>query len=301
MTNFGDDRYGPDIFSRTSTRAGSHNSPPPRKVRIENGTVLEDPASGFVGAAIAFERVGGNTMVHLEDRHGNRKLFPLGLGFWLEGEPIEALPPAPKKAATADSLRRGHGGRKLTNSGSRAVPNQRARVARASRIWVEGRHDAELVQHVWGDDLAHEGVVVELLEGVDHLEEVLATFAPNEQRRAGVLLDHLVAHSKETRLAQAALKQWPVGLRILGHPFVDVWQAIKPGLFGLRAWPQVPRHIDIKVGTLQALGWPHTDQADVAQGWQQILARVKTYRDLEPTLLGPVEELIDFVTAPGTE
>ena len=26
------------------------------------------------------------------------------------------------------------------------------KLAKRSRIWVEGRHDAELVQHVWGED-----------------------------------------------------------------------------------------------------------------------------------------------------
>ena len=69
---------------------------------------------------------------------------------------------------------------------------------------------------------------------------------------------------------------------------------------GLRTWPRVPRGTDIKHGTLEALGWPHETQADIARGWQRILGRVRTYKDLEPNLLGRMEELIDFVTAPGT-
>ena len=52
----------------------------------------------------------------------------------------------------------GPAARTRTASGSRAVAGTRARVARGSRIWVEGRHDAELVEHVWGDDLRVEGV-----------------------------------------------------------------------------------------------------------------------------------------------
>ena len=42
----------------------------------------------------------------------------------------------------------------------------------------------------------------------------------------------------------------------------------------------------------------HTDaaQADVARGWQRILAGAETLADLEPDLSGRVEELIDFVT-----
>ena len=47
---------------------------------------------------------------------------------------------------------------------------------------------------------------------------------------------------------------------------------------------------------LGALGWPHATQADVAAGWRRILGTVRSWTDLEPALLGRVEELIDFVT-----
>ena len=46
-----------------------------------------------------------------------------------------------------------------------------------------------------------------------------------------------------------------------------------------------------------ALGWPHGDQADIARAWRRILGRVHGYTDLEPSLLGRVEQLIDFTTA----
>ena len=88
---------------------------------------------------------------------------------------------------------------------------------------------------------------------------------------------------------------------VVGHPFVDIWQAVKPQRLGLQAWPDVPRGTDIKHGTLAYLGWPHANQADIAQGWKRILATVRNYKDLEPALLGRVEELIDFVTQPGLE
>jgi hypothetical protein len=171
-------------------------------------------------------------------------------------------------------------------------------VARASRIFVEGRHDAELVEKVWGDDLRVEGVVVEYLEGVDDLPEHLRDFRPGPERRVGVLVDHLVAGSKESRIAQAVARS-PVGPHVLvvGHPFVDVWQGVKPAALGIDAWPQVPRHLDWKKGFCQSLGWPHRDQADIASAWRHILSRVGSYADLEPSLLGRVEELIDFVTA----
>ena len=84
---------------------------------------------------------------------------------------------------------------------------------------------------------------------------------------------------------------------IVGHPFVDVWQAVKPARLGLAAWPTVSRDVEWKHGVCRALGWPHGDRADVGRAWQHILSKVSSYADLEPELLGRVEELIDFVTA----
>ena len=89
------------------------------------------------------------------------------------------------------------------------------------------------------------------------------------------------------------------GVLVLGHPYVDVWQAVKPAALGLRAWPQVPRGEDIKAGTLARIGWPHAYAHDIGLGWARILSHVNSYRDLEPSLLGRMEELIDFVTEPG--
>ena len=73
-------------------------------------------------------------------------------------------------------------------------------------------------------------------------------------------------------------------------------QAVKPTRLGLKNWPDIPRSIEWKHGICEALGWPHEDQADIARAWQGILVKVKTYADLEPVLLGRVEQLIDFVT-----
>jgi hypothetical protein len=177
------------------------------------------------------------------------------------------------------------------------VEGARAKVARASRIFVEGRHDAELVEKVWGADLRIEGVVVELLEGVDRLPEVLADFGPGPSRRAGVLVDHLVPGSKESRVATEVARS-PIGRHVLvvGHPFVDIWQAVKPARLGIKQWPTIPRNVEWKHGVCQSLGWPHRNQADIARAWKHILSKVGSYADLEPALLGRVEELIDFVT-----
>ncbi|MFT4211107.1 MAG: DUF3097 family protein, partial [Microbacterium sp.] len=185
-----------------------------------------------------------------------------------------------------------------TASGSLAVDDARARVARPSRILVEGRHDAELVEKVWGDDLRIEGVVVEYLQGVDLLAAMLEDEPPSAQRRYGVLVDHLVPGSKEERIAREIERgRHGAHLRIVGHPFVDVWQCVTPQALGIPAWPEVPRGVEWKIGVCRALGWPAREAADTARVWRHILSRVRSYRDLEPALLGRVEELIDFVTA----
>lgn len=293
------DPYGTDIFSFDPHRDGpGARRPRSQEVHVEPGMVLEDVASGWVGAVIRVEKSGGVHLVELEDRRGRTRSFPLGGGFWLDGRPIVALAPLARTATPAAMTT--PGGRAVTNSGSIAAPRTGARVAKQSRIWVEGRHDAQLVEHVWGDDLAHEGVVVELLDGIDNLEEVLEVFGPSDEARAGVLVDHLVAGSKESRIADRVHERWAGSVLVVGHPFVDIWQAVKPVRLGLGAWPDIPRGTDIKHGTLEHLGWPHETQADIAMGWRRILSTVRSYKDLEPALLGRVEELIDFVTAEGT-
>ncbi|MCJ2193725.1 DUF3097 domain-containing protein [Kaistella montana] len=253
------------------------------------GTVVEDVASGFTGAVIGIERSGGVHVVVLEDRRGVRRGFPLGGGFWIDGEPVTLVPPT--AAAPAAPAR--------TAAGSRRVEGARARTARASRIWVEGVHDAELVEKVWGEDLRLEGIVVEPLHGVDDLAGAIRTFAPGPRRRLGILVDHLVTGSKEERLAAEAMRVPGAAgnVLILGHPYVDVWQVIKPSVLGIDAWPVVPKGQDWKTGILRGLGWPHGSREATGLGWKRLLSHVTTYADLEPSLLGRVEELIDFLTA----
>ncbi len=278
------DRYGTDVLN-TDWRAPKRG----RAVEIsaDKGLVVEEVTTDWCGEIVAVER--DLDTVTLEDRRGRRRTFPLGPGFLLEGVPVILRPPSRKGPAAPTR----------TASGSVAVPGSRARVARASRIFVEGRHDAELVEKVWGDDLRVEGVVVEYLDGVDDLAAQLEEFRPGPERRVGVLVDHLVHGSKESRIA-ASIGASPVGRHVLivGHPFVDVWQAVKPDRLGMEQWPRIPRSVEWKKGVCQSLGWPHRDQADIARAWQHILSKVGSYHDLEPALLGRVEELIDFVTSP---
>src|SRR3954447_24952538 len=278
--------YGSDVLN-TDWRA-------PRRgrafeIEADKGLVVEEVTTDWCGEIVAVER--DLMTVTLEDRRGRRRTFPLGPGFLLEGVPVILTPPS-RKGPVAPTR---------TASGSVAVSGSRARVARESRIFVEGRHDAELVEKVWGDDLRLEGVVVEHLGGVDDLADHLREIQPGPGRRIGVLVDHLVPGSKETRIAEG-VRRSSVGRHVLvvGHPYVDVWAAVKPQRLGLDAWPEVPRDVEWKHGICEALGWPHGDQADLARAWKTILGRVTSYADCEPALLGRVEELIDFVTAVET-
>ena len=279
-------RYGPDVLAEGRRRPGRGPIP---QVAAERGLVVEDAAGEFCGAVVWCEK----DAVTLEDGRGRRRVFPLRPGaFRLEGKPVMLVRPARPAAPDAPGPGAGAAGR--TASGSIAAPPSRAKVARASRIYVEGRHDAELVEKIWGDDLRDVGVVVEYLGGIDDLPAIVAGFSPGPARRLGVLVDHLVGGSKETKIA--AQVRSPHVL-IVGHPFIDVWAAVKPSVLGIPGWPRVPHGRPWKEGVLAALGWA----PDTAAAWRRILRSVTSFTDLEPEFLGRVEELIDFATAPDSE
>jgi hypothetical protein len=247
---------------------------PPPEVPLEQGMVLEEVLTGWCGAVVEWDK----ERVSLEDRHGVVRVFPHGV-FLLEGEPVTPVRP---RGTQAPASRR-------TATGSVLVEGLRARVARAGRIWVEGKHDAELVERVWGHDLRVEGVVVEPLDGIDDLPGMVRAFAPSPDARLGVLVDHLVPGTKEARIVDGVREPHVL---VTGHPYVDVWQAVKPAAVGIAAWPDVPRGNSWKEGVCAALGW-----GEPWEGWRRVLAAVDSYADLEVPLLRAVEELIDFVTA----
>jgi hypothetical protein len=276
------DRYGTDVLA-TDWRTPKNGRA--TEIDADLGLVVEEVTTDWCGEIVRVERDLGT--VTLEDRRRKQRTFPLGPGFLLEGRPVVLVAPTRKGLAAPTR----------TASGSVAVQGTKARVARASRILVEGRHDAELVEKVWGDDLRIEGVVVEYLEGIDDLGQKLRDFQPGPGRRIGVLVDHLVPGSKESRIAQSVAAS-PTGKHVLivGHPFIDIWAAVRPQRFGKQEWPKVPRNVEWKKGVCQQWGWPHRDQADIARAWKHILGGVRGFQDLDPALLGRVEELIDFVT-----
>lgn len=269
--------YGADVLSGNRKRQVD-------EVAADPGLVLEDAASGFCGAVVRTEH---DRTVVLEDSRGRQRAFPCTpAGFLLEGKPVtlvpataRALPATQQEAASA--------------SGSIRVHGHRARRARDSRIWVEGTHDAELVERIWGHDLRVEGVVVEPLHGVDELTDRIAEFGVGPERKLGVLVDHLLAGSKEARLVESITDEHVL---VTGHPYVDIWQAVKPAAVGIQSWPSVPRDVPWKEGVCAALGW-----GEPYEGWQRVLRAVGSFRDLETPLIGAVERLIDFVTSPADE
>lgn len=238
------------------------------------GLVVEDRASGYVGDVVRWTAEG----VTLRDRKQHLRHFTWKPGgFLFEGRPVTLTRPAAQPTAS----------QRVTASGSLAADRgAAAQVARASRIWVEGKHDAELLEHVWGDDLRELGIVVEPLHGADDLAVAVADFQPGPQRKLGVLLDHLVPGSKESRLAATVTQP---GVLVTGHPFVDVWAGIRPKVLGRTSWPDVPRGQPWKEGLCAALGVPFDGF------WPRLRNRVTSYADLEPELVGAVEQLLDFV------
>lgn len=274
------DRYGPDVLA-----AGRHPRSPTVPDVVGGGDlVVECATSGWCGAIVGWEKTAVGWAVVLEDRHGRRRLFPAEpAAFLLDGRTVTLTRPRSDARAQPPPTR--------TASGGIATGPSAARVARASRIWVEGTHDAELIEKVWGSDLRELGVVVEPIGGIDDLQDRVAGFEPGPRRRLVVLVDHLVPGAKESRIGAAVTRRWAPDVTVLGHPYVDVWQAVRPAAVGIDAWPVVPRGVPWKEGVCRALGWP----TDTAAAWRRILGSVRTYADLDPALLGRVEEAIDLV------
>ena len=241
-----------------------------------HGTPITHLPSGTVGTVERF----ANSRLEVRDRGGRVRSFTVVAGeFAIDG--VACHPVFGKAERPA--------GTRISPSGSIAVDHE-PRVARASRILVEGVHDAELLEKVWGDDLRHEGIVVERLDGMDDLAAVVREFRPGPRRRLGILLDHLVDGSKESRAAGAVTDP---NVLVTGTPYVDVWEAVRPSVAGVPAWPDVPMGEPWKEGVLARIGRAGQQPGEF---WRELLAGVTTYADLFPPLVGAVEQLIDFVT-----
>jgi hypothetical protein len=248
------------------------------EVEAAPGLRVEHRASRFGGTVVGWEAGG----VLILGRSGQQRAFvPVVGAFEVDRRAVSLVRPRARDGQPTAAR---------TASGSVAVPHASAKVALASRLLVEGTHDAELVERVWGDDLRVEGVVVVRLDGADHLADEVRSFRPGPGRRLGVLLDHLVPGSKEARIAADIVDPHVL---VTGHPFVDIWQGVKPARMDIARWPEIPMGQSWKEGVCAALG-----MGEPAAFWRRLLGSVRTYADLEPELVGAVERLIDFVTEP---
>ncbi|MGZ8762728.1 MAG: DUF3097 family protein [Acidimicrobiia bacterium] len=246
-------------------------------------------SSGFSGEFVGFD---GNVAVIRGATGLERRIANTPGAFLVASRPVCLVPAAvPTEPDGPEHLAGARVSTKtVTASGSRAVIGSKARVARASRIVVEGVHDAELVEKVWGDDLRIEGIVVERLDGLDHLDAALTEMAPGPGRRIGVLVDHLVPGSKEMRIVETIRNP---DVLVTGTPYVDVWEAVRPAVLGIEAWPVIPKGQHWKEGVCAALGAENPGAL-----WRRILAATSTWKHLEQPFIRAVEELIDFVTEP---
>lgn len=249
-----------------------------RQRRVPFGTRVQHRATGTYGRVL---RVLDQVVI-LELADGRELgVSRLPGGFALDGESFTLTGIEVESAEPAAAAR--------TASGSVAADDTSARVAKPSRLWVEGDHDARLVERVWGDDLRELAFVVEPMGGIDDVVDRVARFDPRPDRRLGILVDHLVPGSKESRLIAKVNNP---DVMVVGHPHVDIWQCVRPRALGIAAWPAVPRDEEWKDGVCRRLGW-----ADPVDGWRRVLAGVNSFADLDPALVGAVESLLDFLTA----
>lgn len=271
----------PDRWAADDVITADRTAKLPVPLEVSPGMLLTHRATGTTGEVVAFT---AGARVVLRDALGRRHEFEAMDGLFCHEGLVVGL------RAPAERVTKKKG---TTASGSVAPSTRRARTARASRIWVEGIHDAELIEAIWGDDLREEGIVVEPLHGADDLVVAVAAFVPSPDRRLGILLDHLIAGTKEHRLAANVANP---NVLVAGHPYVDIWQAIRPETIGIAAWPDVPKNTPWKEGIIDRLGF----RDDAGVFWRRVLGAVQGYEDVETPLVNSVERLIDFVTEPGT-
>lgn len=262
-----DDDHGPAAFADSYPSVGATIG----LLVLHRPTGLRGRVNRFTGDVVELKDPAGRTH-RFRNRPG---------AFALNGETVTLIRPTrPAGSDTGPGLRR-------SAAGALVATDARARTARASRLWVEGDHDARLLERVWGDDLRELGIVVEPMGGIDDLVAEVRSFGPGPDRRLAVLVDHLVAGSKEHRLAVQVEGPHVV---VVGHPYVDVWQCVRPVALGIEAWPDVPRGEEWKAGVCRRLGW-----ATPQEGWRRVLGAVDSFADLDRHLVGAVERALDVL------
>ncbi|MGI9576923.1 MAG: DUF3097 family protein, partial [Microthrixaceae bacterium] len=222
--------------------------------------------------------------VEITDSAGRQHTFRNRPGaFAVAGETVSLVAPRVTAAPTT----------KVSAAGAVIETDQAAQIARASRLWVEGDHDARLVERIWGDELREMAVVVEPLGGLDDLLAQVAEFRPGPGRSLVVLADHLVEGSKETRIAAGVESPHVV---VVGHPYVDIWQCVRAKSLGIDHWPEIPMGTDWKTGVCDALGW-----GTPSEGWKRVLSAARSFADLDPALINALERALDHFAAEAPE
>ena len=256
------------------TKRPSQSYPP---VPAELGASVLHRGTGMRGRLTRFT---GET-VELVDAGGAKHSFRNRPGaFAVNGETVNLVRSTAGAAGGPNRTER-----RRSASGALVDVDQRARVARASRLWVEGDHDARMVERVWGDELREMAVVVEPLGGLDDLVAEVRRFGPAPGRSLVVLADHLVPGSKEQRIADQVDSPHVL---VVGHPYVDIWNCVRPVSLGIDSWPEVPKPLDWKTGVCEALGWG-TPQ----EGWRRVLGAVEDFSDLDAHLIRAMEQALD--------
>ena len=211
----------------------------------------------------------------------------LPAAFLLDGRPVTLVRPAARRPAA-----RGPGAR--TASGSFAVAGAPARVARASRIWVEGVHDAALRRTDLGRRPARRG---------------RRGRTARRHRRPGRARARRSARPASGGSACSSTTSWPAARRRASSPSVPrtpTRARHRPPLRRRLAGGEADRARHRRVadgaarhrledGICAALG-----VSDPREMWRRVLAGVDSYADVEVPLLRAVEELIDFVTGLST-
>lgn len=104
-------------------------------------------------------------------------------------------------------------------------------------------------------------------------------------RWLGILVDHLVDAPRKGRIAASVRSPHVL---VVGHLYVDIWQAIQPVAVAIDR-SDVPLGTPWKQGVCATLGWPSATAAEIATAWRQIRGTVRSYADPESALLGRVE------------
>lgn len=253
------------------------------EIEGRRGLLVEVSSAAFVGALAAIT----DQEVTLVDRRGRERHFPRTAGaFIVDDQRVTLVVPQAARPAAKQTTRQ------HTASGSTAAPHT-PRVARASRIYVEGVHDAALIEKIWGDDLREAGVVVEPMHGINDLHSKIDAFRPSSTRRLAILLDHVTVGTKEFRLHEQVTDPHVL---VVGHRFVDILAAVKPSCLGIPEWPPVPHPEDYKDGLAARLGY-----TDARALFHAVLSKVDSWKDFDQSLIRSVEEAIDFVTHPDLD